>query len=418
MTGGQAAFELVDPEPIRFIPPQPPAGFVEARYIESDSEPWRKYLMLRSPSGRWQHQDADCIGWVISGAKGTCRHTKELDIMPEQQESTTRALAIFETMDDRAIVARVRGEVTTAWAYRFKTGDQWVEGISIDGVQEIVRRIAGTGEVIREIECALEYENDQEARFLAKAGRFLVRPEGEVLMDTAIRGKRQPKFMQLRAGGTKPDEHWYEKGVAKAVRNAAEALIPEVAKVSILAEARESGRMQTAPQRPQGGAGGSGQARPAPSTGAASGPAPDALVGQRQEILALLREAADTWDGEAFRRLIAQGGEAFPETLNERKQIVPGKISAERAPIMLEWARQNVRPAPPAGSDPAADVGDGESDEDYYSDDDADAPRAHAPRDPPDDARGQAAEGGRDQTTRGRASEPEDARTHGPDRGG
>lgn len=164
------------------------------------------------------------------------------------QETMTRALRVFDGMDDRAIVAHLNGKATGSWAYRIQVGGQWVEGLSVDGVQEIIRRLAAGGEVIREISCELTYEDAGEARFVATAGRYIISPDGrEVLMDTAIRGKRQAKVLRRRDGREQADEHWFEKGVAKAVRNAAEALIPEVGKQRILEDARNSGRMTQAP---------------------------------------------------------------------------------------------------------------------------------------------------------------------------
>ncbi len=224
------------------------AGVLERRDVASASVPGKRYAMVRTPGG-WQHADASCDGWIFSGARGECRHTKELNMTTEHadQETMTRALRVFDGMDDRAIVEHLNGKATGSWAYRIQVGGQTVEGISVDGVQEIIRRLAAGGEVIREVSCELTYEDAAEARFVATAGRYIVSADGrEVLMDTAIRGKRQAKVMRRRDGREQADEHWFEKGVAKAVRNAAEALIPEVGKQRILEDARNSGRMAQA----------------------------------------------------------------------------------------------------------------------------------------------------------------------------
>ena len=117
------------------------ADMVAECVVSSASEDGKAYRLWQGPGGGWQHADASCIGWLISGARGECRHVKELTMTTEtqdaeQQEVRTKALRIMEHMDDQAIVKAVRGDVQAAWAYRFQVGDQQIECISVDGVQE------------------------------------------------------------------------------------------------------------------------------------------------------------------------------------------------------------------------------------------------------------------------------------------
>ncbi len=197
--------------------------------------------MMRTRSG-WQHTDTRCTGWAI---RNTCSHVEELNM--ETETTVVRAspdpLTLIEELEDKAIIAAITGQVTATWVYSFSQGGAQVVGLSVDGVEAAAREMAKRGEAIREMDVHIEFEDDGEARFLARAGRYAVNADGrEVLLDVAIRAKRQPKVMHLKSGGVRTDEHWYEKGVAKAARNAKEALIGEEVKAYIIAEAGKGRR--------------------------------------------------------------------------------------------------------------------------------------------------------------------------------
>jgi hypothetical protein len=133
--------------------------------------------------------------------------------------------------------------------YSFEQQGTTVEGLSADGVEEAARHLAkatkGT-DVIREIECHLESEDELEARFIATAGRYAIgvnKESGkvhEILLDTAIRGKRVDKI--YRNGAINP--FWYEHGVTKAVRNAKRALLPEDLIAQVIEQSHKLGRTQ------------------------------------------------------------------------------------------------------------------------------------------------------------------------------
>ncbi len=125
-------------------------------------------------------------------------------------QAETDPLALIEALEDTAIIAAITGQVTATWVYSFSQGGAQVVGLSVDGVEAAAREMAKRGEAIRELEVHLEFEDEGEARFLAKAGRYAVNADGrEVLLDVAIRAKRQPKVMHLKSGGIRTDEHWY-----------------------------------------------------------------------------------------------------------------------------------------------------------------------------------------------------------------
>jgi hypothetical protein len=170
-------------------------------------------------------------------------------------QQTTQAIvpsevfAVMDSMDDRAIVERINGRVSKAWVYSFAQGGTTVEGLSAAGVEEAARHLAGQSkgtDVIREISCEVEYEDETEARFIAKAGRYAIAVHSEtgvvseILLDTAVRGKRVDKIH--RNGTVNP--HWYEHGITKAVRNAKRALLPEELVAAIIENAKKGGRVE------------------------------------------------------------------------------------------------------------------------------------------------------------------------------
>lgn len=127
------------------------------------------------------------------------------------------------------------------WVYEFEQKGQKVVGVSIDGVNDAARALAARGETIRELWVRTEREDEQNAYFLACAARYAISPDGqEICLDTVIRAKRQPKFTKRRDGTTLANENWYEVGVAKATRNAKEALLPEAVKQWLIAQAQGS----------------------------------------------------------------------------------------------------------------------------------------------------------------------------------
>lgn len=246
----------------------PQEGVLEERCVASRSDPEREYRMVRTAHG-WQHADSGCDSWAI---RGWCRHVKELNAMNDYESQ--RALVTIDSLDDTAIIAAVSGQITKDWVYSFKQSGQLVEGLSIDGVEAAARESAKQGEAIRELDARLEYEDEHEARFVARAGRYAVMADGtERLLDVAIRAKRQSKLIKLTADTAKKkglapdasieDEFWYEKGIAKAARNAKEALLSEEVKSYIIAEARKAERVRRVEQAPAGQArGGTGPRQP------------------------------------------------------------------------------------------------------------------------------------------------------------
>lgn len=223
-------------------------GVIEEALVESDSEPGKWYRLIRTNNG-WQHYDTDCMGYLMYGH---CHHIKEKEMESGLVPATGQALALIEEAEDADIIAAIGGKIVETWVYTFQQGGQTVVGISSKGVEAAARELAKEGEAIREIDCVLTFEDESEARFLAKAGRYAVHADGrEILLDVAVRGKRVSKAMRLQNGGTRQDDSWYEKGITKAVRNAKLALLPESVQSLIIAEAAKQGRSRNLGPRQQ-----------------------------------------------------------------------------------------------------------------------------------------------------------------------
>ena len=206
-----------------------PEGILGECWVRSESQPGKEYRMYRSAGG-WQHADSGCRAWHI---RGRCRHVEELmgETMTNELIIAPRpVLALIDELEDTAIIEAVSGKVSETWVYEFRGPDgKPVRGLSVIGVENAAREAAKKGEAIREIDCRLEYEDDREARFVARAGRYAIGANGqEVLLDVAIRAKRQPKWgKRAQGGGEYFIDAWYEIGVSKANRNAKAALLPE-----------------------------------------------------------------------------------------------------------------------------------------------------------------------------------------------
>lgn len=165
--------------------------------------------------------------------------------------ATRQAQAVttmIEDFDTALIVRDVQPEVVEKWGYSFpmKGEAKPVEGLSVLGVQAAVRWSSKNGEPISTIDCHMEYEDEDEARFVATAVRYaiIVRDGSDpqrVELDRTIRAKRQPKWGITRDGQSRYYiDNWFEIGYSKACRNAENALLTDQAKSAILAAARQA----------------------------------------------------------------------------------------------------------------------------------------------------------------------------------
>lgn len=323
-----------------------PPGIIGERWVPSRTRD-KQYHMYRSRTIGWQHADEGCESWMI---RGGCSHVTDLNeetgalaVIPQGED----ALAKANELDDKLIVKQLEGQVADTWAYEFKQGGASVRGLSIIGVEQAARQMATMGEALREDRVDCVFENEREARFVARVLRVAVTGNGqEVIMDTAIRAKRQPKYMKLREGGEKFDEHWFEKGISKALRNAKEALISEGVRQKVLDLATKGGRRQptqrqqrAAPARepepiPEQGGHSPAEAEPAePIDGTAREvPADDAdLKALRKEAFEAAKGYAEQHGGNARGKLLTE-----LNALDEEGRWNAGILDADTARAVIE----------------------------------------------------------------------------------
>lgn len=339
-----------------------PPGTAEVRYVASESEPGKEYRMIRTRGG-WQHADAGCPAW---GWRGVCRHVNDLNNEPtgpgaEVVPISSDPLAVVEELEDTAIIEAVQGKVSPTWVYSFPQGGATVTGLSVVGVEQAAREMAQRGEALRIIDCHIEYEDDREARFVAVAGRYAVSGDGkQVLLDSTMRAKRQPKFMKLRNGTEKPDPHWYEKGMSKATRNAKAALLSDEVRQFIIAEATKAGperqRVRTvaqdtpasAPERGEAVVPKAQPAQPAQPAESANGNAQPGDIGKLRHDAGKALERFQAAHGDDAWRAFMDAycpGAYDAETGNVRL----ANITAEQAErVLKEAAKAPVAPAAPA----------------------------------------------------------------------
>lgn len=221
--------------------------------------------------------------------------------------------------------------------YSFRQQGSEVTGLSIDGTRDAARALSTKGEAIREIWVRCDKEDDREAYFTACAARYAISPDGrEICMDTAIRAKRQPKYVKRADGsGEKFIDAWYEIGVAKAVRNATEALLPEALKEHMIKQAKllargNAGTQQQAPQRRSDDAG--SDARKAAQHSVTEGAGEPRAVKPQDEARALLKEIVSQYAGPFAKRVVATFA-------------VEGKTSPSGAPAFAQYTPEEVEAA-------------------------------------------------------------------------
>ncbi len=318
-------------------------GRVVRAWVPSSSRPGAEYPMARSVGGRWEHTDTECRGWVEFGH---CKHITELEDFTMTDEAEERAITVpFSPLAllDAVELEEVMGAKlvpSERHIYSFRVKGQQVEGVSIDGVRDAARALSTKGEAIRELWARMEREDEREAHFLACSARFAISPNGqEICMDTAIRAKRQPKWGKVHDPKPgQPTEYfidaWFEIGIAKAARNATEALLPEQLKEWLKAKARElvgkSNNSQRAPTSAATGAGVREAARVSSSQPTAAQSAerraqqqprkPEAAAkpsaSPKNDVLALLARVGSELDGAAQRALLATLATEHPKAFH------------------------------------------------------------------------------------------------------
>jgi hypothetical protein len=156
------------------------------------------------------------------------------------QKDDSLPFRIMDALDDELIIAELEGRMPEVLTYHFTDKGQEVWGLSKAGVDEATGELAKQGEVIRELE--MKWTNEEkDAFFIVKAGRYVISKGGqEILLDTKIGTKRQPKL--YRSGGE--NAFWFEQGSIKACRNASMRLIPKTIVQAVIENAKQKGKVK------------------------------------------------------------------------------------------------------------------------------------------------------------------------------
>ena len=152
-------------------------------------------------------------------------------------------LMLFDRQDDTQIAQRLRGTVLKEYVYAFKQMGQMIYGLGIDGAEACKRELAKVGEVIREDEITIMYQDAERAFFQAKASRWF----NERKLDTTVELKNQAKYITRRDGSTEANPFWLEQGGSKAMRNAILNLIPEEIKQRVIQMYKEAAKIVEMP---------------------------------------------------------------------------------------------------------------------------------------------------------------------------
>ncbi len=328
-------------------------GIVAEAFVPSKAHPEREpYRLVRSVSGRWSHDDSRCEGWTNTQH---CYHVEALNMTIDDDTSSTAlttvspsVLAQMDALDEQAVIARLSGglaEVSKRWVYSFPQGGSTVTGLSIDGVQEAARHLSSQGEAITQDWVRLDTQNEREAYFTAKAIRFAVSQDGQrAEVDSAIRAKRQPKWRKRKDGkGEDFIDFWYEIGVAKALRNAVEALLPEAIKQHMIKFAGQTNGVAPPPParapsqpRPE-----RVRTTPAPQQPLPASPALDA----RKTLRDLLTTVSETTDASFWENFKLALKAKYPKAYDGG--LVIRNLTDAQVTELCANIRQNVLGEPP-----------------------------------------------------------------------
>lgn len=159
----------------------------------------------------------------------------------------TLPFVLMDRLDDVLIIEELEGRMPDILTYHYNDGKQEVWGLSKGGIDECTNELSKKGEVIRELELVFTDGKD-EAFFQVKAGRYAVKNDGtEILLDTKIGVKRQPK--KHPRGSDNP--FWYEQGSIKACRNAAFRLIPKAITQAVIEYAKQHSKVKEVEVKPE-----------------------------------------------------------------------------------------------------------------------------------------------------------------------
>jgi len=154
----------------------------------------------------------------------------------------TRPFEIMDNADEELIVSELKGhQLPEVYVYSYSQEGKPVNGLSVVGVGQIRRKMAGKNEVIRVMGDPQIRETESEIYVVVKAGRYRYNKDGkEYLFDVTYGAKRQPKNFPGWKGTSNP--FFFETAISKAERNAVRKLLDEPLAQALIATCVKSGK--------------------------------------------------------------------------------------------------------------------------------------------------------------------------------
>lgn len=161
----------------------------------------------------------------------------------------TGAYLMFDALDDAQVMAILEERIVENWVYHFpnKKGRE-IWGLAKEGIDQASLTLEENGFFFEE--GLVHYEVDpgdtEYMLFSAEIKRSRYdRNLNKIAMGAITGYKRQWRYMELKTGEVVPDPFFYEKGAAKAFRNARSRAIRAEVKAQIIAKAKQLHKIRT-----------------------------------------------------------------------------------------------------------------------------------------------------------------------------
>ena len=157
---------------------------------------------------------------------------------------------VFDALDEQQIIDEIEGRIVDTWCYEV----QGKTGLAKKGVDQCILEMGKGGWIFNELDerVVVDPGDDEYRLFSVKVQAFRYTPNGEKFdMGTVTGNKRQWVYQLTRDKKKEADPFWYEKGVAKAFRNAKMRFIPAEIEAAIIKLAKDGGKVKRHTERSQ-----------------------------------------------------------------------------------------------------------------------------------------------------------------------
>lgn len=167
--------------------------------------------------------------------KRKSKKNQDLVVVPSLVDPSVSFAVASELADDTIIEAELLGNTLPHFVYSFMQNGQDVTGLTVKGVNEVVRRLARNPKSGSKIRINPQYIKVEEVERGGQKGVQVSVYAEDLASGTSEYGiKFEPYEIVDRYGKTKENKFATEKALSKATRNAKRKLIPEVACVKMI----------------------------------------------------------------------------------------------------------------------------------------------------------------------------------------